>query len=397
MRIVLLTGTVIIWATPIVREHVGAWIFFSTLLFIGAAVIYSLQSNNLERRWGLVWILIGFLPVTAACFFQPRYGLMIEPHWLFFPSIGVFVILASAMLSLRNPNLSTIFKLLIMTLLIINTRNMNRLWSSEKQYCQYWVKGFPGCMFYLASAYMKEGDYRPAREYYPKALENSFFDWEIVNNMGLMDFKEGKNAEAIEYFKKALEIAPKSTTVLNNLGLAYWKNNQIDLAKECFTQAIDYNRFYLEPRFNLAQIYQDQGAYRKARDLYLENFSIDPQREDNNYFLAEVYFKTNQPQEAVAAGKKILKESTDSSTLTRYGSLFAANRYNNLAFELFLKSIQIPSSSPDTYLELGKFLGNQGKWDEALMVWQEGLKRNPSDGRFEALINEIKRFKEEGK
>ena len=52
--------------------------------------------------FAISWILTGFLPVVPACLSRLEFGIIIEPHWLIFSSIGYFLLLAIVFSRLKD-------------------------------------------------------------------------------------------------------------------------------------------------------------------------------------------------------------------------------------------------------------------------------------------------------
>jgi glycosyltransferase involved in cell wall biosynthesis len=80
-------------------------------------------------------------------------------------------------------------------------------------------------------------------------------------------FSRDKTMEAIECFQSALSKDPANVTALNNLGVIAYQLNDPKLAEDFLVKAVRLNRRDPESLDNLADIYWQQGAHEKARQL----------------------------------------------------------------------------------------------------------------------------------
>ena len=400
-KLVTLDGIVLIWATAPVREHAWGWILaLLALVCLGGAMIKKYGRND-ARTLGLLWFAAGFLPVSFACLFQPTVGITMEPHWMLFPNIGFFLLVAYGLLFIKKKWSAWIGSLVIFILLVSYvtvSREYNRVWADEKKYCQYWlgeVPGFKTVMFYQASAYMRDGDYPKARKIFRAALERQYSYHEIYINLGLMDFKTGHWQEAVENFNTALTIAPKSAVAYTDLGAAYWKMNDLKNAEQSYLKAVSLNPSLIEPRMNLGELYQSQGRRAEATKAFEESFQIDPGDERVIFEVAKNDWQKGDKTRAVSLSKKLLFSGRDAGRLTTLGSFAAQNGYTNLAFGLFNRAVTIDPRYPDVYLELGKLYGNRDEFEQAIVMWQKGSKIAPADEKFTELILKAGEFEKE--
>ncbi len=228
-KLVSLQGIVLIFKTPLIKENVAAWV---TVLFILLGLFFSSfrwKKNAPEIPFAISWLMIGFMTVAVGSVYELKHGFLIEPHWLFFPSLGFFILLAYCLLYLNRflPQ-RYIYALIVVIILIFvtTTRNLNQIWAEEKRYCQYWAKqapNFAAPLSYLASAYMGEGNFLLARKCLNEIINMGFSDGMVYYKIGSVDLAEGKIEEAQQNFKKALEFSPESSVIHYSLALVNLK------------------------------------------------------------------------------------------------------------------------------------------------------------------------------
>lgn len=394
-------GIVIKWTTPAVTKDFMVWFFMFALVI--ALWVYYLRRKEKVKLWGLSVLLLGFLPVFFGSSFELRYGFILEPHWLFFPSLGMFVILSQYLLQLKrviSKKIYFLFILSIMILLISFSRQLNTLWGDEIQYCRYWLAHSPqqkGAMFYLASALMKEGKLAEAQEAYHRALEGRALDWQIHVNLSLIAQQQGDTSVALQELNRAVELHPKSSIIANNLGILYKNSGDLDRARDYFRQAIKYNPYLLEPRLNLASVYVEEKSYSEALDLYKENLLIDPKDEESLLEQLKVLLLSSQRGTVLLEAENILKASYSPALYLRLAVLMSENGLNGLALGSFQRALERGPDQLETYVEMGKFFGNMGRFDDAVSIWEEALRRDRDNQDVKDLILKARAFKSESR
>ncbi|MFC7336078.1 tetratricopeptide repeat protein [Haloferula chungangensis] len=78
----------------------------------------------------------------------------------------------------------------------------------------------------------------------------------------------GENGEALVALKKAVELAPTDAKGLILLGNLQYRLGNIQAAEEAFKTAIACNETLVEPHFNLAILYANEGKKEKALESY---------------------------------------------------------------------------------------------------------------------------------
>ena len=237
-KFINLDGIVLIWAAPVVKTHLFAWI---SLLIAGGAVlagIFASRKKYPEIFLLVGWLVIGFAAVAWGSLYGLQYGLLIEPHWLIFPSIGIFALMAFALLKLRDLIDKRIFYVLIAAVLftlIAFTRDANRTWAHEKIYCKYWLKYVPGFIpakNFLASHYMRQGQMGEAKKLLLEIVQAEPTHALTYSKLGWIYYLEGDFKEAIKNYEQALRLFPNSVVIKHYLGLTYEKTGDLKKAAD---------------------------------------------------------------------------------------------------------------------------------------------------------------------
>ncbi|MDZ4241254.1 MAG: tetratricopeptide repeat protein [Candidatus Omnitrophota bacterium] len=280
-NIFLLKDIVLIRAAPFSPHPV----FPIAVLLMLAAVLAGLLARFRRRdpkAFAAAWILAGLCPVALAVFSRPSLGFIIQPHWLFFPTIGLFILASNFLLTAQarlgpKPWLAAVIA--IAGILLLSTRQYNRLWGNEKAYCQYMLKLSPQMdlpHFWLAHAYLNERNYPQAREHFLRSLLGTPRDWEVYGNLGVIEFEQQNYDRAMAYFDKAVELNPVGADSYYNIGLIYKMRGNPTGAETFLKKSLELNYYLSEARMTLAQIYIDSGRADEAANLLSENLKINP-------------------------------------------------------------------------------------------------------------------------
>ena len=402
-RLVYPEGIVLIWSTLPVRQHI-LWMNSCFFLAVVSAlfVLWRYRNKNKIITLGVLFVLIVFMPAVLGSMFNPSVGFMIEPHWMFFPSIGFFLLLAAALRYLfrENAAMSVCVILLIVVPWLLLTWRMNRVWSTELGYASYWARQVPhdkAPRFYMAHAYQMEGDYARAEKFFSQSLVGDFYDWMVYSNLGVMAFQENNLKKAEEYFQKVLAISPRMAVVHSNLGLVYKRQGRADLAETHFRQAIEDDPYLLPVRVNLALLYENKKKYAEARDLYEENLRINPDDKMTIFNLTGLYLKEGNKEQAAVFAERFLKASGNAESLTQLGIRCAQGGVGRPAVALLKKAIKVDPKDQSAYVELGKIFANYEEWRKAYFIWEMGEKATGDQKTFQSLIERAKKMEKESK
>lgn len=393
-KFLTLDGIVLIWATPLVREGAGGWLAMGILLM--AIVTYGLWRKGKGDALGAwVWFLLGLVPVMGGCIFTPSAGFIIEPHWLFFSSLGLFAGMALLMRRIIRRKIHAVVGTVALAVCVLAlwsaSQFYNTLWGDEKAYCRYWMREAPGyrsARFYLASSYLRGGDFAKARGWFQQALAGQKSDWQIYANLGDMASAQEDLSAARRYYEMALAWHPHSSTVFNNLGVVVMKGGDLAGAEVFFQEALRLNGILLEPRLNLALVYERRADKERALHLYEEAERMDPDHVDVLGSLTRIYLNEGKRPQARRTAERFLRLVRDEKALVSLGSLLASQRQDQLALRYFAKAVRRNPRYLPSYQEMGKVLANAGRFSEAIAVWEDGLRIHPESAVLRHLIQE---------
>ena len=399
-KLFFLKDIVVMWRVPVQTENLLAWnLGFGLGLAIYLYWLFFILNRKSVRFLGLIWFSIGFIPLTLACFYRKNLGFAVEPHWMFFSTIGFCIFLADLLVTLTKTN-QKLLKIFTAVLLIsygFVSYEHNKLWATQKTYCEYWVKVVPGNLLgwgMLADSYFLDGKFEKAEKIYNWLSAQGCERSENYNNLGLLEMSRGNMIKAEENFTRAIEIKP-SATAYTNLGVLRSKIGDPQGAQEAYLKAIVLDLYAIEAKFNLALIYRNRGEFDKAKDLLGEILDIEVNDEPAMMLLTQIDWESGDKSGAFKEAQKLLSQGTNADGLAELGSLFAANHYSTMAFALYSKALNIDPKNKTAHLEFGKLLGNQKQYLRAIVMWQEGLRYHPEEKVFVEYMTQAKQFLEQ--
>lgn len=247
---------VLAWNAPL-DPNASVW----WLAALGAALIcagFVLFNGRIPPayRFGTAWMVIGCLPVALACFSRPFLGFVIQPHWLFFTSVGFFVCLGR-LVGRGRPSVRAAATVVIVIVFLLASWRQNTRWSSEHRYCAHWLRISPHNFwpnFWLGHDYLTRQEYGPARYYFLQAAQTPYKQKVVLGNLGIIALKQDKFSLAEAYFRQALEYDPRDAQTYYYLGHIYAKTRQYRAAEFYLNKSLELDRYLKSAAEELEQL-----------------------------------------------------------------------------------------------------------------------------------------------
>ncbi|MBD3363236.1 hypothetical protein GF362_05945 [Candidatus Dojkabacteria bacterium] len=182
------------------------FIILSTLIFLA----YKSYRNSKKVFFGLSWVLICLVPISGII---PLNAIYLE-HWLYFPLIGISILLAQSYDYIDEgieKKILVIFITVFLVLLSVRTVIRNKDWT-----------------------------------------------------------------DPIRFYQNEIKYNPNSARVYNNLAMHYSDIEWYNLAAKNYQKAIELQDTYPQTHHNLARVYVMTGQYEKAIGEYYSALSINP-------------------------------------------------------------------------------------------------------------------------
>ncbi len=232
------------------------------------------KTRKLEA-FGIFWFFISILPFLNL---YPLSAYMWE-HWLYFPSIGFFLIAASVFESFYK----------------------------KEKYRIISIIAIAGCVIFYSYLTIKQNTYwRKSVPFFERVLKYAPDSARIYNNLCSDYILAGRNREAIAVCVKALELEPGNPTVYFNLGNAYSNTGDKQKSIEAYQEALKIKPDYLKAYNNLAAVYSAGGEIDKAIELWDRAVRIEPGFAVAHFNLAIFYFSKKQYSLAIKHCDKVI-------------------------------------------------------------------------------------------
>ncbi|MXV78544.1 tetratricopeptide repeat protein, partial [Candidatus Poribacteria bacterium] len=134
----------------------------------------------------------------------------------------------------------------------------------------------------------------------------------------------------------------------------------------------------------LATLYQQQGKYQKALELYKNVLEKNPTNATIREKLGSLYIEIGDKEKAIAEWEKMVTDGFD--RYQQLGSIYLSHKMYDEAIEAFLKSIQANPKYGYLYTQLAFAYKIKGNIDKAARTYLEGLRQIGSSVNQRASI-----------
>jgi tetratricopeptide (TPR) repeat protein len=280
------------------------------ILGLGLALLYGVAIIVSARRskpvfFALILILLPLLPV----FYFPGIGeIKFGERYLYFPSVGLTILLASligwgtARLP-RTGNIAlTAFAAILTATYAFATVSRNADWKDDST------------LFRDAQAklgFSQSGEEQKSSGASPGSSFLVLDQAEIENNFGNISYNDGKYDKAIEHYTKAVTIQPDYAEALYNIGSVYYDMKQYDKTIDYCQKAINSRPEYAEAYSLMGMASSNIGRADDAMKYLQAALRIDPDNAESHYNLAIVYGNKGLTKDAVQELKYALRIRPD--------------------------------------------------------------------------------------
>lgn len=211
------------------------------LFFLLAAYVILARANKILLFFSL-WFLIMLIPNSNLF---PINAYMAE-HWLYLPSIGFFIILASGLLAIyrnwRYRNMGLVFIGVLISFYSILTIKQNKYWQDPIYFYKKTLQYSPNSIrlrIMLGREYLDKNDINSAVNCFKEALTIQPNASAIFTELGFAYGVTGYYDEAAKMFREAIKFEPKNPANYTNLAAPLFYSKNYDEAIRACQQALE--------------------------------------------------------------------------------------------------------------------------------------------------------------
>jgi tetratricopeptide (TPR) repeat protein len=198
---------------------------------------------------------------------------------------------------------------------------------------------------------------------------------------GALALIDQKPAQAIEYLRKADKAKPNDQEVQMGLAIALVRDNQVpaglDLARSLIAKDKTFGRAY----DFLFEQYEAAKRTQEAEDILLLKVANNPKQADYILELARYYAVASKPAEMSATLQKLLDNPADfPDSRMRVGNFYESLGKPDEALRMFQEGVKVdPKHAVEYQKRMVQVLAGQRKFAEAIQQLNEVLKAHPDD------------------
>jgi len=220
---------------------------------------------------GVLWFFITLSPSSSII---PLPDLFSE-HRSYMPSVGIFITLAALLHALSASMPATLHRRIA-------------------------AIGGSVCLFALCLATLLRNEVMRTREaIWQDALAKGSERPRVWKGLGIAAYNAGRHDEALRCFKRGTEVSPRDTESWINLCGLQIKLKQNEEALATSIAAIDINGTVLPLLHLRAMALVGTGRWQMGMGLWQQIIETVPTHRDSNLCLADIFFQTGQPQQAI--------------------------------------------------------------------------------------------------
>ena len=159
-------------------------------------------------------------------------------------------------------------------------------------------------MYLLAVSQEKLNDYKSAIEIYKKLIVKQK-NYIFYDNLGKIYLKLNEFITARKYFSVSLRINPNNASTHNTLGITFATENMENLAVKHFLNASELDQKFLDPIYNLLEIYEKTNKFNSLKNLVKQKIKLFPSDHIILFYQSYLFEKDSKLDKALNTLRKI--------------------------------------------------------------------------------------------
>jgi len=342
------------------------------ILIIFGLVVAAIRMQNVWLLAATAWFFITLAPTSS---FMPLNDLAVE-HRTYLPMTLGLCMAVGWGISCLYPIWRFSFLTIIIIALSLATITRNSDWISEISLWQDAADKNPSSSRAhnnLGKAYFEKGDLVRAGLHFEKSVANiPKFIKDKFNLENVEEFLYRTNSLTKSY-NPNLRIAAELVEPHYNLASIYLDQGKLDLAEKHYLKALSLRPHYSSAKLGLGSVYNKKGFYEKAEKLYRQAIADKQLLNGDDIFplghlnLGEVYGKTGKIFLAIKEWKLAIQQ--DPSLLPAHFNLGTALMMQgkfDAAEIYFLQCLELDNKHEPTLFNFALVKQNQMHWQDSI-------------------------------
>lgn len=238
----------------------------------------------------------------------------------------------------------------------------------------------------LGLVYARHEQYSPAMILFQQALERHQDDqgraasW---NSLGMVYTALGRSEEALAAYQQALALDDTYAPVWNSLGEVYNSQGRFAKAVEALERSIELDPQQPLPWTNLGNAYGALDQLDDAIEAYHQAIELDPDNAWPYNNLGFVYQKLGRPERAVEVYQQAIERHDDGPdkavSWDNLGNAYRALDNPEAAISAYRWASTLAPDYPWPYHNQGLVYSEQGKYEQAVALFQQAIERHKND------------------
>lgn len=344
------------------------------MLIIVGLVVGVIKSKNIWLLVGTAWFFITLAPTSS---FIPLNDLAVE-HRTYLPMTLGLCMVAGWGISCLNPIQRLGFVTLIVIAFSLGTATRNNDWISEISLWEDVAKKHPSSSRAhnnLGKAYFEKGDLTRAGYHFEKSIENIPKFLEDKFNLKNTDEFLSEQNRSSNFNPKFPNkgIAAELVEPHYNLASIYLDQGKLELAETEYLKTLSLRPSHSSAKIGLGSVYNKKGLFTKAEQLYIQAIEDEKKQKGGKTLplahlnLGEVYGKTGRIPLAIKEWKVAIQQ--DASLLPAHfnlGTAFMMQGELDSAEIYFLKCLDLNNKFKPALFNIALVKQKQMKWQDSI-------------------------------
>jgi tetratricopeptide (TPR) repeat protein len=241
----------------------------------------------------------------------------------------------------------------------------------------------------MGEALSAGGDFEQALHHYEKALDEHL-EINTLFGYAFTAYQAGYYARAIEKLEAVKELDPDYNSVYLLLSRAYEHEEELEKSLETVKEGIAHDEFNKELLFHGGKISLKLGDEKEAEQFIRESLALDQGYMEAALTLNKLFLQQERYEDILEIIKLMESEGEEEPQL-HWDAAIAYEKTENYkeALKQYSVAYTFFKDHPEFLQEYGYFLIEEGKHGEAREVFNELMKKDPSNEEWSMIIERL--------